>query len=319
MNHTQQANQWLRRFRLDITSSSNRLYANGHQQVEVTITLEPRDGQTITEEQLSTLQLILIDDEGGIRDLDGALLAHSERDPRFDYHAATSVPGALVHSSARAIRKRFHVSSTLPGGSLSTIHAGIWFDASTSFETNVAPFRSSVVIESVAPPTAHETLFQLVEQDKVSYKADNGNYWNDEIEEEVAYFGLRDPNNRIVESHPHDTPSAEPFYVRNNWDHALISFELTNDYSQHCRVAAYAVGEPFTLQLPDSSQVLTQRPHHMTLYRHFSRFYRRWFNDLSEAPSLWTVVDRHGNAYGIEFFTTEAGKTLRFRVAELPS
>lgn len=317
MNHTQQANQWLRRFRLDITSNSNRLYANGRQQVEVTITIEPREGQEITEQQLSTLQLVLIDDDGHVRDLEGDLQARHLRDSRFDYHASgATVPAALTQPSAGAMRRRFYVSSTLPGGSLSTIHAGIWRDEHTSFETNAAPFRSSVVIESVAPPSPHESRFQLAVQDKVSYKLDNGSYWNDEIEEEVAYFGFRDPNNRIVASHAQATPSAEPFYVRNNWDHALISFQLTNDYSQHCRVAAYAVDQPFSLQLPDSSQTLTERPHHMTLYRHFSRFYRRWFNDLNESTSLWTVLDRHGNAYTVEFLAGTGGNALSFRLSD---
>ncbi|TFF41212.1 hypothetical protein [Pseudomonas sp. RIT623] len=44
MNNTSKANQWLRRFELNITSNSRRVYANGRQQVEVTVTLEPGTG-----------------------------------------------------------------------------------------------------------------------------------------------------------------------------------------------------------------------------------------------------------------------------------
>lgn len=72
-------NQWLTRFRLDITSSSNRLYANGRQQVEVTVTLEPRKGETLSEESLNSLSLVLIDEDGEPRLLDHPDLFASKR------------------------------------------------------------------------------------------------------------------------------------------------------------------------------------------------------------------------------------------------
>ncbi|WP_153788404.1 hypothetical protein [Pseudomonas sp. EMN2] len=315
MTHTPTANQWLRRFRLDITSSSNRVYANGRQQVEITVTLEPRDGETVTEQNLATLELLQVDDDGNIRVLDSELRAHDERDPRFAYHTASGVvPSPLMESSSRTIRRRFYVTSTLPGGTLSTVYAGIWKDEQSHFETDVAPFKSSVVIESIAPHHLPDSAFQLVMQDRISYKENSGNYWDDEIEHDVGYFGFKDPNNLIIESLARAVPSGETFYVANHWDHALISFELTNDYSQTTRLRAYAVGDAFELDVGAPQGRLTQRPHHMTLHRFYRRFYARHWNGHAQDPSLWTIIDRDGNEHSVEFLASNGGNAIDFRV-----
>lgn len=317
MTHTQSANQWLRRFRVDVTSNSNRVYANGRQQVEVTVTLEPRDGQTITEQNLASLELLQIDDDGKLHILDAELQAHHERDPRFAYHAASGVvPSPLMESSPLTIRRRFYVTSTLPGGTLSTLYAGIWKDEQSHFETNVAPFKSSVVIESISPQRLPESAFELKMEDTIAYKQSSGNYWDDEVEHQVGYFGLRDPNNFIVESRSQATPGGHAFYERHNWDHALFSFQLTNDYSQHTEVTVHGVGQAFALDVPGSRGSLTQRPHLMTLYRYHRRFYARHYNALDEEQSLWKVIDHNGNEHRIEFLSKESGRAIDFQVIQ---
>lgn len=315
MSNPANASQWLRRFRVDITSSSNRVFANGRQQVEVTITLEPRQGQSISEQALASMQLILIDDNGKICNLDGELKAHAVRDRRFAYHAASgSVPSPLLEASTNTLRRRFYVSSTLPGGTLSTVYAGIWMDDETHFETNAGPFQSSVVIESIKPLRQHESAFQLVMEPMIEYKIDSANRYDDEVQEHIGYFGFKDPNSNLVYSTPHATPSGEAFYKRRNWDHALISFELVNDYSQHHDVTAYAVNHDLLLDFPEADKTFRSRRHHMTLYISHRRFYSVYENEVVEEKSLWTLVDQDGNAHEVEFFTKEDGREVHFRL-----
>ncbi|QXH47916.1 hypothetical protein KSS93_08425 [Pseudomonas xanthosomatis] len=314
MSNTLKANQWLRRFRVDITSSSNRVFANGRQQVEVTITIEPRDGETISEESLASMQLIAIDDDGKILDLDGDLLAQSERDERYVYHGAYgNAHSALPEASPNSIRRRFYVSSKLPGGTLSTIYAGIWKDENTSFETNTAPFSSSVVIESIAPRRLQQQDFQLALESRYEYTISGESRYDDEYKEDVAYFGTQDSNNPIVQSFAVGPASGVPFYQRRNWDHALISFELVNDYSQRCDVTAYGVDADVTLTF-NGDKTFYPRAHHMMLHRSHRRFYERYHNYKAVQRSLWTVIDSNGNEHGIEFRTSDNGEDFSFRV-----
>jgi hypothetical protein len=318
MNNTSKANQWLRRFELNITSNSRRVYANGRQQVEVTVTLEPRTGQTISQQSLDSLALVQIDDEGNPRTLDHPYLyAHQQRDERFIYHHASGhAPSALTASSPTTLRRRFYVTSKCPGGTLSQIYAAIQMDEEHVFVTDTGPFQSSVIIESLAPPPAHQGLFHLNAESPLKYKRSNLNYWDDELEETVSYFGFSDPKDVMVESQALATPSAVPVYEANGWDHALISFELTNDYSYHRSVTVHGTGQPFELRSPDSGRVHRDRPGHMLIHQHARRFYNAHYNDAYTKPSVWSVMDQHGNAYEVEFLVAEVGKHLSFTVNE---
>ncbi|MFJ4155885.1 hypothetical protein ACIPZF_13965 [Pseudomonas sp. NPDC089752] len=315
MSNSANASQWLRRFRVDITSNSNRVFANGRQQVEVTITIEPRQGQTISEQSLASMQLILIDDDGKIHDLKGDLKAHAERDPRFVYHAASgAVPSPLLDASTNAVRRRFYVTSTLPGGTLSTIHAGIWKDETTHFETNEGPFQSSVVLESISPRRHPDSAFQLSMEPRVEYQIESVNNHDDEFKVDVGYFGFKDPNFTIVQSIAHATASGEVFYKRRNWDHALFSFEGVNDYSQHYDVSVYAVEHHFHHEFPEARKTFLPRRHHMAIFCSHRRFYSMYFNEIEVHESLWTLIDQDGNAHEVEFFTTDNDRVVDFRV-----
>ena len=318
MSNTLKANQWLRHFQLDITSNSRRVYANGHQQVEITVSLEPRKGQTISQQSLDSLTLVQIDDEGNPRVLDHPhLYAHYERDERFVYHNASgTAPSALMAHSPQSIRRRFYVSSKRPGGTLSQIYALIWKDEDHYFVTNADPFKSSVVIESIAPVPPANDLFKLSSEPALTYKlpSSNLNYWDDEFEESVSYFGFADPRTRMVQSEALATPSSHPIYEMNAWDHALISFQLTNDYSQHRKVTVYEAGQPFTVKSPESDRVHHQRPGHLLIHMYAKRFYNRHYSSSQTKRSIWKVIDQHGNGYEVEFFVAEAGKHVSFKV-----
>jgi len=319
MNALKIDNHWLTRFRLDITSSSNRLYANGRQQVEVTVTLEPRKGETISEESLDSLSLVLIDEDGEPRLLDHPdLFAYKERDKRFVYHAAYGgVPSALTEKTANSIRRIFYVTSKRPGGTLTQIYAMMFKDESSYAITNTSPFVSSVVIESITPPPPHDKAFHLEPGASFTYKSPNANsHWDDEVKETVSYFGFADPKLILVESTALVTPSNTPFYERHNHDDALISFELTNDYSQESKVTALGVGEDFEAISPDSGEAFVERPNHMIIHHYYRRFYVRHYNSLNEAPSAWLLLDQHGNEYYVEFLVSNDGHALKYHVGE---
>lgn len=323
MNQSLKASQWLRRFRVDVTSSSNRVFGNGRQQVEVTVTLEPRDGQAITAEQLDSVRLLVCTDEGEYLALEAQvdqgsapLLASPARDPRFNYFAATaSAPSALMDSSAKTLRRRFYVSSTFPGGTPTTLYAGIFQDEEVHFETNASPFSSSVVIETLTPPKLAESAFLLEMEPRITRWVDGAaSTRDDEYQYDVGYFSTRDPNNPLIMSKAEQTPSGVPFYERNSWDHVLISFELINDYSQCCELTVHGLGDPFEQDLPGAVVKLNQRAHQLCLMRYFNRFYSRQnSNEVSSRPSLWRLVDINGNEHLIEFFTSDDGDSIRFR------
>ncbi|MEG1628002.1 hypothetical protein, partial [Pseudomonas sp.] len=67
----QSAISWLRTFKIEISSTSNRLYRNGHQQIEVSLIVEPISGKTITDKQLDSLAIVSEEDDGTYKLLGG--------------------------------------------------------------------------------------------------------------------------------------------------------------------------------------------------------------------------------------------------------
>lgn len=312
MPNTIKANQWLSRLQLEVTSNSRRVFANGRQQVEITVIVEPRDNDELDEYALDSIDLALIDPDGNPQSLGTGLLVQNERDPRFEYHAAGGGSASpLMKVAPNTVRRSFYVSSTLPGGTLTTVYASIRKDADNYFITNTGSFQSSVVIESITPLRHPEAAFKLDMQERVSFRTATGKLRDAETNFDVGYFGFRDPNNSIVESIPHAVPSGEPFYKRNNWDHVIFSFELINDYSQICQVTTYAEGAPMDLNY--NGRRFTPRAGNMAVSVYHQRFYDAWSNSINEDKSLWTVVDRHGNEQDIEFFTENSGRIIKFR------
>lgn len=309
MNNPFKANQWLSRFSLEITSNSNRVYANGRQQVEVTVTLEARNNETISEESLASLQLVQLDDNGNIVVLDGGLLADIKKDERFDYYAATGVaPRRLLHASTRTFRRRFYVNSTLPGGTLSTLYASIFKDQNNRVETHDGPFKSAVTIESITPPRLTKEHFELVMED-----ADHD---EKNLKIDLGHLGFRDPNNRISQTYCFDTPSADAFYVRRVWEHSLISFTGSNDYSSETYIYAFEPGQPFEWERYGRPVTINKRPNKITLLRTRHQFYRRFVNETWEKPCKWGVLDQYGNEHIIELFGKDNGERIDFRVNE---
>lgn len=306
MNYTQQANQWLRRFRVDITSNSPRVFANGRQQVRVTVTLEPRDGQAISQEALDSLQLILIDDDGNIRDLDAELAVSTERDSRFTYHADSgSAPSPLMEAATGTIRRHFYVTSTLPGGTLSTIYAGIWKDQENSFETNRAPFLSSVEIESITPRRLTEDHFELAVEDA-------GN--NGATDIDLYYLKFKEPSRYIASSKSLAIPSGVAFY--SGWKNTSPWYAIHSDLWSSYRYTHYAfdVGAEFEWTSSNGEVTVRLNKHQgcMTLLRERELINSNAASTETRDWSIWEVIDQHGNAIVLRFVREDQGNRIGF-------
>jgi len=62
---------WLSRLNINITSSSNRIFNNGNHQLEISVGLTPRNGEIITDEQLNSVRLVTLEDDGSYQELSG--------------------------------------------------------------------------------------------------------------------------------------------------------------------------------------------------------------------------------------------------------
>lgn len=306
MNYAQLANQWLRRFRVDITSNSPRIFANGRQQVRVTVTLEPRDGQTISQASLDSLQLILIDDDGKIHDLDAELVASTERDSRFTYHAGSGgAPSPLMEAATGTIRRHFYVTSTLPGGTLSTIYAGIWKDQDTSFETNRAPFLSSVEIESITPRRLTQDHFELSVEDA-------GN--NAATDIDLYYLQFKDPDRYIAASRSLAIPSGVAFY--NGWKNISPWYAIHSDLWSSYRYTHYAfdIGAEFEWASSNGEVTVRLNKRHgcMTLLRERELINSGAASAEARDWSIWEVIDQHGNGVLLRFVRENHGDRIGF-------
>lgn len=306
-----QAYLWLRRFRVDITSHSNRVYANGHQEVEVTVTVEPREGQRLDDQQMASISLVQIDDQGQLHHLDGELFALDERDPRFEYHSASGfLPATLPSASRQTRRRRFYVSSKRPGGSLDTVYASIWMADGERFVSNEGFFRSSVTIESVPPLRLGKEHFELLRDDLAAQPLEGGHFDLD-----LYTLGFKDPNLRIIESRCYATPSASEYYEGyvDNRPALQLGGPYRADSFFHY---AFAVGPTFTWRAYGEQVVINRTPGTMNFIRVLNVDYDKPGYPEIRRISRWGLLDQQGNEHIIEMQPAAKGNLIDFRIGQ---
>jgi hypothetical protein len=311
MNYTQQANQWLRRFKVEVTSNSNRLFANGRQQVRVSVTLEARDGHTISDASLDSLKLFVLDDDGIECDLEHTdptkigLMASSTRDERFEYHGHSGqIQARRLDMLSTSKRRHFYVTTTLPGGSLCTLYARIQNDEEVWVDTRRAPFVSSVTLEPVTPVHLDETHFALDREDAHSHA---------DYDLDVWHLRFANPNYRIAANRHLKRPGVGYFCIKTD-GHASTTpvgrpQYITKVYTLH----AFDVGtQPHWVSLDRKyQQTLTAKPDTMTLLRARLTIRRKVVLD-QQFDSIWAVIDQHGNEHLLKFLPGDNGNTIRF-------
>jgi len=203
--------KWLTRFSVNITSNSNKVYANGCQQLEVSVSVTPKAGAELTDEQMNSIRLVIQDDDGVYQELSGELSASTERDIRFEYYGASGTAPSPLMDGGRA-RRKFYVSSIRPGGSLDKIYAVIKKDQDTTYGSYTSFFNSSVTVESIAPLRLRkqDMLFTVKDAYGESIHSSSG-ILNDTADFNLWTLSL--PNGlRIVSSIPYGVPTEQVYF-----------------------------------------------------------------------------------------------------------
>lgn len=302
MNISTNTGTWLNRFKVEITSSSNRLYGNGRQQIEVTVVVAPALGKNVTTEQLNSITLVTLDDDGVYRELQGQLTVSSTRNPMFDYFAATGGAPANLELNGTAKRKRFYVSSTRVGGSLTRIYARISKDANTHYVTDAGSFHSAITIETLAPLRLEESDFSL------SVKRE---FTSDDVQIDLYSLRFKAPQLRIVASVMHDAFGDGGYHYRSAYRSEVDTY--TEDYIHYYNTHyAFSVGPPVEFDVAGQTVRINQVPGQMNFVRTSTTESspRRATDDWE--TSLWGLLDQYGNEHKIEVTDEDNGHKIGF-------
>ncbi|MEG1350594.1 MAG: hypothetical protein RSD49_21440 [Hafnia sp.] len=91
---------WLKEFSIKVSSGNDRVYNNGRQQIEISLTVEPQANQEISDAQFNTLKPVYLDDDGNYVALpelpsDESWFYSSSENPDFDYLPSSFTPEPL--------------------------------------------------------------------------------------------------------------------------------------------------------------------------------------------------------------------------------
>lgn len=158
---------WLNKWRLNTTSPA-KLFPNARQQVEVTVTLEPRTNTTITDAEMASLKLLVRQDDGRFADVpmqdDGSRRWFgSEQMNDYEYYPETFTITPVIEDGGPlpgAIRaKRFYLHARARAGSQQEFWASITRNGSDGeryeyiSDGSQTGFNSSVTLATVNAPT----------------------------------------------------------------------------------------------------------------------------------------------------------------------
>ena len=303
MNISDQANSWLTQFKIEITSSSNKVFGNGRQQLEATVSVAPRTNSTISDEQLASIALVTLDDDGVYRELNGALKASETRDPVFQYFADTGSAPSNLEIRGPARRKRFYVSSSRSGGSLDKLYARISKNADTHYVTDVGAFKSSIIVESITPLRYEVQDLELTAEDEL----DTAN-----VDIDVYYLKFKNPKLQIVKSVSFNEFDDEDYHYRRCF--ATSQGAHPGAIGSWFTHYAFEVGARFPFSAGQSTVTLNQRPGQMNLVRTITNepFYTSRPQNYAHR-SRWALFDQYGNDRKIEVTQTDNGNRISFK------
>nr|WP_314574888.1 hypothetical protein [uncultured Pseudomonas sp.] len=300
---------WITRFNVDITSSSNRVFSNGRQQLQVSVSVTPKEGQTVTNEQLDSIRLVTLDDDGNYQELSGDLQASTQRDERFDYYGGSgTAPQNLLDSNSR--RRKFYVSSTRPGGSLDVIYASISKDSQASYVSHTNRFNSSVTVESITPLRMNRNNFEFEGIDE---------HWEqigeEKVDFDVYHLSFKSSGLRIVDCITHGAKGGVPYYqdceLISSWGGGIRGDGYSiHHYYYHF---AYPVGPERTFSYGGRSIAINKRRGVMDFVR-----LKLTKDGAPITPvkhdSVWGLLDQHGNEHKIEMTQESSGNIPNFRM-----
>ncbi|MFJ3466785.1 hypothetical protein [Pseudomonas sp. NPDC090201] len=313
---------WLSRLNINITSNSNRIFNNGNNQLQVSVGLTPRKGESITKEQLNSVRLVTLDDDGQYRELSGEYRVSRKRDERFEYYADTGMaPSRLLESTACS--RKFYVSSTASGGSIKTLYAAVTRDEDSHYVSHTSVFNSSVKVETITSPNRQRSDFKLervdalmdtvtdvVEHDRKSWKVKTA------VDIDLYHLEFKNPAFRIVDADAAFQDGLAATFLGERDDGEV--FWGNNFASPSVEMNLHYLVDPL-------SQVQAFGYRHLSVpintragAMNFIRLQLRGIDPKPEAgppaPGSFAVLDQYGNKYKIKMTIEGAGNFMDFRM-----
>lgn len=294
---------WITKFNIHVTSNSNKVFGNGRHQLEVSVSVTPKAGVEISDEQLDSIRLVTLDDDGAYQELDGELHMSKERDKRFEYYADTGgAPQALLAANSR--RRRFYVSSTRSGGSLDVIYAAISKDEETQYVSNTSKFNTSITLETLTP-------LRLTREDMTLSVEDNYEHTVNATDWDYDVYQMY-PNSRHlkwVASIPYGPGSGIPYYQTTVEDNGFFADGEPKSYTH----LAFEVSTRRRFKAPTTDISVNRRPGSMVFIR-IKTFGPVTLTGAQNRTSRWGLLDQYGNEQQIEMTQTSDGNLIDFIV-----
>lgn len=153
---------WLLEFDIETTSGSQLLYANGRQQVEVTLTLKTKEAFPLTTLQKESLCIVVQQSNGEYVRLPDEVGVNSwwasETQGVYDYYpiAAKEQPSITnkrneLEQAETFYQKRFYVMTRATAGDAIKLRAQVSRSADETYQS-IIPFEHSVTLTSVRTP-----------------------------------------------------------------------------------------------------------------------------------------------------------------------
>lgn len=151
---TQEPIGWLKTFKIEVSSSGPYLYNNGRQQVAVLLTVEPVEGQVVTQDQLDTLTVVEYTDDGKFVELPDAPRQgpwwKSDTKNKFDYFNEALTKDNTFKTRDTS-RKYFYIMTDSVNGSTKRLRVRINKTAELIYHSSETP-TGQIELSSVSAP-----------------------------------------------------------------------------------------------------------------------------------------------------------------------
>ncbi|MFJ5298858.1 hypothetical protein ACIQAL_20270 [Pseudomonas sp. NPDC088368] len=301
---------WITKFGIHVTSNANKVFANGRHQLEISVSVTPKAGVDITDEQLDSIRLVTLDDNGAYQDLSGELHMSTERDARFEYFADTgSAPAALLEANAR--RRRFYVSSTRSGGTLDVIYAAITKDESTHYVSHTSLFNTSVTIETLTPLNLTRDDFSFKDEDN-HYQEIGATEWNYDVYQLV----IKGRQLKLVDAIPYGPKSGEAYFQNvleedPGWDFDGLTPHISKSFTH----IGYEVSDQTEFPVPNAVLSVNRLPNSMLFIRILTYGTTR-LQGVTSTDTRWGLLDQYGNEHKIKMTQRNDGQYIDFVMIE---
>lgn len=301
---------WITKFNINVTSNSNKVFGNGRQQLEISVSVTPKSGVDITPEQLDSIRLVTLDDDGVYQALSGDLQASTKRNSLYELYADTgSAPSPLLQGNA--LRRRFYVSSSLSGGSVTALYAAISKDDETEYVSNTSKFNSFVNVETLTPLRLIRDNFSFDAQDNHLANI-NSTAWDYDVNQlYIKGHGLR-----LVDAIAYGPASGEAYFQNilredSGWDFDGLSPDISRSFTH----IGYGLTAQREFTVPNATLQVNRVPHSMIFIRIYTNG-TAFLSGVVTRDAQWGLIDQYGNEHRIKMTQLNHGQHIDFVMTE---